>query len=75
MANVIDGPFVSVRAELLGADDDESWLELGEIQALSREHDDEPAFAQGSEIHRLDATPSGAETPNDLEDEPPLDLD
>ncbi|HUQ03980.1 MAG TPA: hypothetical protein VM261_15890 [Kofleriaceae bacterium] len=54
--NIVDGPLVSVRAELLGRDDDESWFDLGEIQPLGDDElDHEPVLAQGSDIHRLDA--------------------
>jgi hypothetical protein len=62
--NMSDAPLVSVRAELLGPDDDESWLELGEIQALGEEDlDDEPVLAQGSDIHRV----NGASQTSDLD--------
>lgn len=57
--NASDGSLASVRAELLGADDDERWLELGDIQALDPDDEAEPVLARGSNIHMLDGRELG----------------
>jgi len=57
--NGSDGSLESIRVELLGADDDESWLELGEIHALDLDDESEPGLARGSNIHMLDGSRLG----------------